>query len=106
MSNSRVDLSFRSGGLAMTAAAKLRSLATPVLERAIAWAGGGLDVTLVRLALATSRAKSQRVRELGQRLDYYERIAADYAAIDPAAFYEKPPPLGEVRERAVRALED
>jgi pimeloyl-ACP methyl ester carboxylesterase len=74
----------------------------PLLVRTTtAWAGM-LDVMLVRMALAATRRRSQRARELAGRLGYYEQIAAEYAAIDPAEFYAKPPPIRAVRERVVR----
>src|SRR5262249_47679509 len=79
--------------------------AGPVFERAIGWAGEGLDVAIVRVALAASRGKKRREREVRDRLGHYERMAAEYAALDHAHFYAEPPPIRAVEERPVRPLD-
>ena len=76
----------------------------PLFEDALYLAAAGLDETLIRLALAASRPKRRRLRDLSERLDYYERIAQEYAAIDPADFYGEPEPIRPERERLVEKI--
>jgi hypothetical protein len=76
------------------------------MRAALAFAGGSVDEALVRVALAASRGKERRRRELGDRLAYYDGIAAEYASIDPAEFYALPPVPTNVAEREVRRAGD
>jgi hypothetical protein len=76
------------------------------VRAALALAGGSVDEALVRFALAATRGKARRRRELEGRLAYYDRIAAAYASIDPEAFFAPPPAPPSVAERGVRRLGD
>jgi hypothetical protein len=76
------------------------------MRAALALAGGSVDEALVRIALAASRGKARRQREVGQRLAYYDGIAAQYASIDPGGFFAEPPAPAIVSEREVRRLND
>jgi pimeloyl-ACP methyl ester carboxylesterase len=71
---------------------------------ALGRAASGIDITLVRLALAVSLGKRKRLRELDTWRRYYEEMAERYAAIDPRDFYARPDPVREMTEHTVTRL--
>ena len=76
----------------------------PLFHSALGRTASGVDVTLVRLALAATRRKGGRVRELDQRLRYYEEMGDRYASLDQAEFYADPGAIRPLHERVVQRL--
>src|SRR5262249_20130053 len=80
------------------------SKVAPLVRVAVGTTAACVDLMLLRVALAASRGKRRRLRELNGRLRYYEEMAERYAQIDPAHFYAKPEAIRPLRERPVRRL--
>lgn len=59
---------------------------------------------MTRIALAASRGKRQRAKEVASRRGLYEEMGAQYAELDAEAFYAAPPPIHNVTERPVRRM--
>lgn len=76
----------------------------PMFHDAMGRTASRVDVTLIRLALAASRRKGRRIRELNQRRRYYESMGEMYARLDDGTFYTAPPPARPFRERLVQKL--
>jgi pimeloyl-ACP methyl ester carboxylesterase len=76
----------------------------PMLHGALGRTASQVDETLIRLALATSRRKGRRIRELSQRRRYYEQMGDRYAALDQAEFYARPPSMRPLRERILQKV--
>src|SRR5258706_16260635 len=82
----------------------LGMILAPMLHDALGRTASRVDVTLIRLALAASRRKGRRIRELNQRRRYYEQMGEAYARLDDGTFYAKPPAARPFRERLAQKL--
>ena len=76
----------------------------PLLHGALGRTASSVDLTVVRMALATTRRTGRRARELDERIGYYDAMGDRYASLDAAAFYAKPPAIRPLHERVVQRL--
>src|SRR5947209_5818215 len=75
------------------------------MDRQLGYLGGQLDKWVVRSVLALAHRGRTRLRDLDARKDYYEEMAARYAALDPALFYAAPP-TPRIDWRVIRRLKE
>ena len=68
-------------------------------------ASGGVDVALVRATQHLFDRASYRTADLLGRLDAMRACEEIYACVDPDDFYAAPPPIADMQQRPVRALE-
>ena len=57
-------------------------------------------MAVVRLAQELAKRSSKRTQSVDERHTYLDRVASDYAAMDPAEFYAAPPPISPPTPRS------
>ena len=77
----------------------------PLLEGAMARAGAGFDVAVVRIAQELAKRATRREQSPEARRAYLDSVAERYGKLDPAEFYAAPPKIARVHERFVRDLD-